>query len=88
MSENNIRIVKVWISAVAACGIITLGWYISLDIVTTIVQTALGDATGKALSLTSLIEYVAIARGPLFDVVVIIWAVVASQDFDVISRYS
>ena len=85
--EDNMRILYVWLSCIASCFVITLGWYISLGVVTAIVQGSLGDVTGKALSLTGLVEYVAIAWGPLFDIVVILWAIVSSQSIDPTSRY-
>jgi hypothetical protein len=85
--EDNLKIVFVWLTCVSSCFVITIGWYINLGIVTSIVQQMLGDLTGKALSLTSLVEYVAIAWGPLFDILIILWAIISSQSTDPTSRY-
>lgn len=62
--------------------IITVGWYICNGVVMSIVAQALGDATGDALSLVTLIEYVAAWWGPLFDIIVLLWAIINSQETD------
>ena len=85
--NDNMRIVKIWLTCVAVCSMLTIAWYICLGVVTSIVQSSLGDVTGQPLSLVGLVEYVAIAWGPIFDIVVIIWAIVSSQAEDAVSRY-
>jgi hypothetical protein len=85
--DSSMRIVYVWLTAIAVCFVLTVGWYVCNDVVTAIVQGSMGDLAGKALSLTSLVEYVAIAWGPILDIIVIIWAIVSSQATDPISGY-
>jgi hypothetical protein len=80
------KILFVWITAVTLCFSITVGWYISQGIVVQIAHGALAGVTGSAASLVSLIEFANIIWGPLFDVLVILWAIVSSQGDDNISR--
>ena len=76
------RVLYVWFTAIICMGIVTLGWYICNDVVLSIVNNALADATGKGLSLVILIEYVAAWWGPFFDIIILLWAIVNSQEVD------
>lgn len=83
------RILFVWLTTVSVVFVITVGWYIGLELTVKITEGFLGSVTGQALSLTGLIGYAAILWGPLFDIIVIAWAIVNSQAIDPISeRYS
>jgi hypothetical protein len=77
----------VWLTAVALCFAINFGWYISQDLVLTLAQGALGEVTGQGLNLLNLIEFLNIIWGPLFDILVILWAIVSSQARDPTSVY-
>lgn len=72
----------VWLTAVALIFSITVGWYISQDLVLSIAHSTLGDVTGRAAQTVSLIEFLNIIWGPLFDILVILWAIVSSQAND------
>lgn len=73
------RILFVWLTAVILIFSITTGWYISQDLVISIASVALTGVNGKAASLLSLIEVMNIIWGPLFDILVLVWAIVSSQ---------
>lgn len=71
------RIVIVWITAIVLMAFITIGWYASNTIVNTI---AVGNMdtigySGEGFSLLKLLEYVNIAWGPIFDVIILLWAI-------------
>ena len=81
------RILFVWITALVLCTVITVGWYISNTVVN---QIASGNmdligTSGKGFSLLKLIEYLNIAWGPVFDFLVIAWALVSSAREDATS---
>jgi hypothetical protein len=80
--ETKMRVLFVWFTAVISLFVITIGWYICNGVVVTIAHQALADVTGQALALTILLEYVAAWWGPLFDVIILFWAIMSSQEID------
>jgi hypothetical protein len=80
------RVLNVWFTAIVCVFIITMGWYICNGVVMTIAYQTMGDLTTQAFSLLTLLEYVAAWWGPLFDVIVILWAIINSQEVDPNSR--
>lgn len=76
------RVLFVWVTAIISLFVITLGWYIGNGIVVTIAHEALSDATGSALSILTLLEYVAAWWGPVLDVIILLWAIYNSQEID------
>ena len=80
------RVLYVWFTAILVIFVLTLSWYICNDIVVSIAANALADVTGSALSLTILVEYVAAWWGPLFDLIVLAWAIINSQEDDPYGR--
>jgi hypothetical protein len=77
-----VRIMFVWLTCVSLCGMVTLGWYLSQTIILSIATALFTAPTGNALSLLTMIEYVNIWWGPIFDIVIVIWAIVSSQAQD------
>ena len=80
------RVLFVWFTAIVCLFIITIGWYICNGVVLTIAYQAMGDLTGQAFSLLTLVEFVAAWWGPIFDVIVLLWAIINSQEIDPNSR--
>jgi len=80
------RVLFVWFTAIVCLFIITIGWYICNGIVMTIAYQAMGDLTGQAFSALTLVEFVAAWWGPIFDFIVILWAILNSQEIDPMSR--
>ena len=76
------RVLYVWVTAIITMFIITVGWYVGNYVVVLIAHEALADATGSALALTTLLEYIAAWWGPLLDVAVLLWAIINSQEID------
>jgi hypothetical protein len=72
----------VWFTAIISMAIVTLGWYIGNGVVLTIAYEALGDVTGQAFSLLTLIEFVAAWWGPICDLLILLWAIINSQEID------
>lgn len=81
------RILFVWLTCVAIMFTVTVGWYISQELVVQIAHQCLSDVTGQGLALLTLIEYANIIWGPLFDILILLWAIVSSQATDPVSRY-
>jgi hypothetical protein len=82
------QILYVWITALVLCLSITIGWYISQDIVNQIANSNMDiiGTSGRGFNLLKLIEYVNIAWGPVFDFLVILWAIVNSARRDITSE--
>jgi hypothetical protein len=80
------RVLMVWFTAIVSVFITTLGWYIGNGVVITIAHQALADVTGSALAAVQLLEFVAAWWGPIFDVIIILWAILNSQEIDPNSR--
>ena len=76
------RVLWVWFTALVSMFIITVGWYIGNGVVVTIASQAANDLTGQAFSLLTLLEYVAAWWGPVLDVIVLLWAIINSQEID------
>ncbi len=74
------RVLFVWITAILVCFILTISWYVSLGICTSFIQQMLSGLTGQAANAVKLLEYVVILWGPLFDALVIVWAILNSQE--------
>jgi hypothetical protein len=71
----------VWITALVLCSVITIGWYISNTVFN---QIASGNmdligTSGRPYSLLKLLEYLNILWGPIFDALVILWAIASSD---------
>jgi hypothetical protein len=80
------RVLMVWFTTIVAIFIISISWYISNGIVLTISYQTMGDLTTQAFSVLTLLQYVAAWWGPLFDIIVILWAIINSQEIDPNSR--
>jgi hypothetical protein len=82
------QILYVWITALVLCLSITIGWYISQDLVNQIASSNMDliGTSGRGFNLLKLIEYVNIAWGPVFDFLVILWAIVNSARRDITSE--
>jgi hypothetical protein len=80
------RVLFVWFTALVAVFIITIGWYIGNGVVIAIAYQATSDFTGSAFSAVQLLEFVAAWWGPVLDVIVILWAILNSQEIDPNSR--
>lgn len=82
------QILYVWITALVLCLSITIGWYISQDLVNQIASSNMDliGTSGRGFNLLKLIEYVNIAWGPVFDCLVILWAIVNSARRDITSE--
>lgn len=70
------RIVIVWITALVLMTSITIGWYISNTVVNTMASGNMDliGTSGSGFNLLKLLEYVNIAWGPTFDLLVLLWA--------------
>jgi hypothetical protein len=82
-----VRVLFVWVTCLAAMATVTLGWLIGSSIVTSIASSAMGDLTGSPYSLLKLVEFVAAWWGPIFDVIILLWAIINSQEVDPNSRF-
>lgn len=81
------RILFVWITAITLIFSITVGWYISQDLVVNLAHNMLSGVTGEAANLVDLIEFMNIIWGPLFDILVLLWAFASSNVNEVMSGY-
>jgi hypothetical protein len=79
------RLLYVWVTAIVSCALVTIFWLIGNDIVLAIVNSAIGEPTGQAYSLITILEYFATWWGPVFDVVIIFWAVMSSEQEEISS---
>lgn len=70
------RVVMVWITALMLMASITIGWYISNTVVTSMASGSMDliGTSGQGFNLLNLLEYVNIAWGPIFDIIVLLWA--------------
>ncbi len=80
------RILFVWLTCISLCGMVTLGWYLSQVIILSIAHGLFSSPTGNTLALLTLIEYVNAWWGPIFCIVIVVWAIVSSQARDVESE--
>ena len=78
----------VWVRAFAAMFIITLGWYIACFVMTSIASNALSTVTGQGFTLLTMLEFIVAWWGPIMDIIVIIMAVINSQELDPWGRLS
>lgn len=81
------RIIAVWITALIVMFFITTGWYASNTIFNTIASNNMDiiGTTGEPFSLLKLLEYVNIAWGPVFDFIVLLWALTYPSERDAYS---
>lgn len=80
------RIVLVWITALMLMASITIGWYMSNTVVNTMASGSMDlIGTGQGLNLLNLLEYVNIAWGPVFDLIVLLWALTYPAERDAYS---
>jgi hypothetical protein len=81
------RIVFVWLSAFTLLFMITLGWWVSQPVVIGVSQGLRTQITNpNGLLVATGVEYVSYVWGPLFDVFILLWAVLNSQRRDVESE--
>lgn len=80
------RMLFVVLTGLTLIFIITTGWYISQTVVLSIANAFIGDVTGDALNLIHLIQFVNVAWGPVFDILVVAWMIAAAQARDVESE--
>lgn len=66
---------------------ITVGWYVSNTVFNTIASGNMNliGTTGQPYSLLKLLEYVNIAWGPVFDILVLLWALTYPSERDAVS---
>ena len=81
------RVLWVWFTAIVSVFVVTLGWYISNGVIITIAYQAAGDLSAQGFGLLTLLEYVNAWWGPVFDVIIILWAIINSQEIDPNSIY-
>ena len=81
------RVLWVWFTAIISVFTITVGWYVGNGVVVTIAHQALAGVTGSAYSTLTLLEYVAAWWGPILDFVIILWAIINSQEVDPLGYY-
>lgn len=81
------RMLFVWVTAIISCAIVTIFWLVSNNIVLAIANGALQNPTGQSFSLVTIIEYIAAWWGPIFDVVIIFWAIINSEEIEISSVY-
>jgi hypothetical protein len=79
------KVLFVWVTAVVSCAIVTIFWLVGNSVVLAIVDGALSGVSGQASSLVTIIEYIAVWWGPIFDVVLILWAIINSEPEEVYS---
>lgn len=76
----------VWITALMLMASITIGWYMSNTVVNTMASGSMDlIGTGQGLNLLNLLEYVNIAWGPVFDLIVLLWALTYPAERDAYS---
>lgn len=81
------RIVFVWLSAFTLLFMITLGWWVSQPVVIGVSQGLRVQITNpNGLNIATMVEYVSYVWGPLFDVFILLWAILNSQRRDVESE--
>lgn len=83
------RIVMVWVTALVLFLLITIGYYVSNLMVTQIAiinLLGIGSVGSEGYNLAKLIEWTNIAWGPLFFIIVLLWAIVNSARHDVTSE--
>lgn len=66
---------------------ITVGWYVSNTVFNTIASSNMDliGTTGQPFSLLKLLEYINIAWGPIFDILVLLWALTYPAERDAVS---
>jgi hypothetical protein len=73
----------VWIMALSLIFIVGVSWYISLPIVVGLGRVANSTVTLQAArNPIQAIEYAGYIWGPLFIVVILVWAIINSQRID------
>jgi hypothetical protein len=81
------RIVYVWLSAFTLLFMISVGWWVSLPIVIGVSMSLKPQITDPAgLNIATAVEYVGYVWGPLFDIFILLWAILNSQRKDVESE--
>ena len=81
------RIVYVWLTTFTLLFMISVGWWVSLPIVIGVSMGLKSQITSpNGLLIATAIEYVSYIWGPLFDIFIILWAVLNSQHRDVESE--
>lgn len=76
----------VWITALILILSVTIGWYMGLTVFNSIASANMAlIGTGEGLTLAKLLQYANIAWGPLFDVIILIWALTYPAERDAIS---
>lgn len=69
----------VWLTAIILLTSITIGWYLCNAVVLQISSNSLSGVTGEAFGLVSLIQFCCAWWGPIFDGIVILWAIMWSH---------
>jgi hypothetical protein len=73
------KILFVWITATILCLTITTAWYVGNFMVVSIAHSFATLITGgQGGQLVGLIEFMMSIWGPLFDLMVLVWALVSS----------
>ncbi len=76
------RIIIVVAVAIVTMIPVSIAWYTLLPIAYSIGSQIESIASGQALTTLYIAEYVALLWGPLWDIFIILWAVVESQRVD------
>jgi len=78
-----VRVIWVWIVAFTLLFTVTLGWYILLPVSFALSSTIEEQISlNAALNALRIIEFVSIAWGPFWDILIIMWAYMESQRID------
>lgn len=82
------RILLVWVTAIALIFMVSLGWYVSLPAVIGISRalnnTYYDNPNGR--NVATAVEYASFAWGPVINLFILLWAVISSQKRDVESE--
>ena len=81
------RILFVWFTALVLFTFITFSWYLSQPIVIGVARALEPEITNpSAQGIATIIEFVSYVWGPIFDVIILGWAIISSQRRDVESE--
>lgn len=80
------RMVFVIVTGLTLMLILTVGWYVTLAMVTGLLSVMFTSLSGDAQNVATLANYGAIVWGPLFDFLIILWMIASAQARDVESE--
>jgi Ni,Fe-hydrogenase I cytochrome b subunit len=81
------RILYVWLTALSLMTFVSIGWYVSMPIVYGVANALRPSITmGSGPAIVGFVIIANISWGPIFDVVLLLWALISSQQKDVESE--